>query len=240
MSDPRIYHRVGPVAPEGRQIYDEVNRQNANLLKDLGLVEGEITLLDGSVTTLTGSVNALDSSVTTLDSSVTTLETSVSDLESDVAALACTPVQVGTGVLAGKVTGIASGTSAGDGASLSSVTVTPSVAKPFVLVITGGLGIELSGAGSARLRIYETTAGAVHSGSEVIIGYPYGTDIIPTMNNESLWNDAPQHLIGLGDQQLVANTATSARTFELWFFFSSGSADAQHAGSIDAFQWTVG
>ena len=66
MSDPRIYHRVGPTAPEGRQIYDDIRRRNA-------VLNGEIDTVSGSVTSLSSTVTALENQVNNLSAAVTVI-----------------------------------------------------------------------------------------------------------------------------------------------------------------------
>ena len=66
MSDPRIYHRVGPTAPEGRQIYDDIRRRNA-------VLNGEIDTVSGSVTSLSSTVTALENQLNNLSAAVTVI-----------------------------------------------------------------------------------------------------------------------------------------------------------------------
>jgi hypothetical protein len=60
MSDPRIYHRVGPNAPEGRQIYDDIRRRDLGLSSSFNSQLSTVnSTLTGEITTLEGQVNAL-------------------------------------------------------------------------------------------------------------------------------------------------------------------------------------
>ena len=205
MSDPRIYHRVGPVAPEGRQIYDDIRRRDLGLTSafnsEISTVNGEITTLDGTVTTLEALVNALT----------------------------VTPVQVGTG------TGYAEETigTGGTGVTISSVVVTPVVAKPFTLEIGGGLTL-FSSSSSVRFRanIYEgvTWIQNLYRPAEIDT-IPWSPDF-PTMERP----------MGVSTTILIANTDTTSRTFDFKIdaTSTSGTSTGQHAGTFNAFQWTVG
>lgn len=76
MSDPRIYHRVGPVAPEGRQIYDDIRRRDST-------IESQINSL--SVTTVSVGVVSGESSTITIGAS----------LEATISTITVTPVTEG-------------------------------------------------------------------------------------------------------------------------------------------------
>lgn len=133
MSDPRIYHRVGPVAPEGRQIYDDIRRRDLGLTSafnsEISTVNGEITTLDGTVTTLEALVNAL----------------------------AVTPVSIGTST--DETSPITIPFGSGIGVSFSALSVVPVAAKPFFIMPQGYLRAYSSSL-SQKISWYETTSGS--------------------------------------------------------------------------------
>ena len=209
MSDPRIYHRVGPNAPEGRQIYDDIRR------RDLGLsssFNSQLSSVNGEITTLEDQVNAL----------------------------AVTPVQVGTG------TGYTSVSMQSDTTvTVSSVTVTPVVATPFMLEIRGGLML-FSG------LITRTFKANIYEGITWIqnLYQPTEAGLVPVdtasfqskLTGTAITGGRGGIPIGLGATILIPNTGTSSRTFEFKVSRSAGTtsgAAVQHGGTFNAFQWTV-
>jgi hypothetical protein len=209
MSDPRIYHRVGPNAPEGRQIYDDIRR------RDLGLsssFNSQLSTVNGEITTLEGQVNAL----------------------------AVTPVQVGTGTGYARMS-----MSTFTTVTVSSVTVTPVVATPFMLEIRGGLMLfSALNTRTFKANIYEGITWIQN------LYQPAEAGLVPVDTVDFRGKDSGTPItggrggipIGLGATILIPNTGTSSRTFEFKVNIntspSSGSA-AQHAGTFNAFQWTV-
>ena len=195
MSDPRIYHRVGPVAPEGRQIYDDIRRRDLGLTSafnsEISTVNGEITTLDGTVTTLEALVNALT----------------------------VTPVSIGT-----STEDVAFTIPTSPGVDISFLSVVPVAPKPFAIIPQGQIYEYNRLDCDHEIAWYETT-----SGSPVLI-----ETIIPDSN-------IPYHTTALFYQTVVANTATTTRTFELNVTKTAGGAlNADWNGHSKAFQWTVG
>ncbi len=232
MSDPRIYHRVGPNAPEGRQIYDDMRRRDRTLTSNFDselstvntLLNNEIIALD---TTLSGEITAIETNITDIETAATALDLQVNSL-------VITPVQVGTG------TGFALETlisNTGDGTTVSSIVVTPVVAKPFFLVVAGGLFLE---AGVAANDFYAN----IYEGSSWLQN-PYSgssTTAIPVGGNGwAVFAGQGGAPIGLGAHILIPNTSTSTRSFKLAVRsqFTPAVRTAQHAGTFNAFQWTV-
>ena len=199
MSDPRIYHRVGPVAPEGRQIYDDIRRRDEGLTSafnsEISTVNGEITALDGTVTTLEDQVNALTATPVSIGTATDTSSISI--------------IQTGIGVL------------------FSALSVVPVVAKPFVMMPQGYIQEYSGGSGAGidqEIRWYETT-----SGSPVLLQTVITNSAVPGFSTP------------LFQQTIVANTATTTRTFELNVTKTAGGAlNADWNGHSKAFQWTVG
>tara|TARA_R110000751_G_scaffold124739_1_gene226048 strand:- start:5 stop:649 length:645 start_codon:yes stop_codon:yes gene_type:complete len=213
MSDPRIYHRVGPNAPEGRQIYDDIRR------RDLGLSSSFNSQLSTVNSTLTGEITTL---------------------EGQVNALAVTPVQVGTGTGYTRMS-MATITTA----TVSSVTVTPVVATPFMLEIRGGLTL-FSGLNTRTFKanIYEGITWIQN------LYQPAEAGLVPVDTVDFRGKDSGTAIaggrggipIGLGATILIPNTGTSSRTFEFKVNRNGGTSSgssAQHAGTFNAFQWTV-
>ena len=238
MSDPRIYHRVGPVAPEGRQIYDDMRRsiltQTSNFDTELS---GLNTLLTGEITALN---TTLSGEIILIESNINDIEIAATDLDTQVNALTITPVQVGTG------TGFALQspvTNTGDGTTVSEIEVTPVVANPFFLDILGGLLLEASTqANNFYANIYEKNLPfATYTWLQNLY---VGTEATPVPVEDQGWlpvtgqGGAP---IGMGAHILIPNTSTDTREFKLAVRgeFSSGIRIAQHTGSFNAFQWTV-
>jgi len=213
MSDPRIYHRVGPNAPEGRQIYDDIRR------RDLGLSSSFNSQLSTVNSTLTGEITTL---------------------EGQVNALAVTPVQVGTG------TGYTSVSMQSDTTvTVSSVTVTPVVATPFMLEIRGGLML-FSGLTTVTFKanIYEgiTWIQNLYQPTEVGLVPVDTASFQSKLTGTAITGGRGGIPIGLGATILIPNTGTSSRTFEFKVSRSAGTAAGaavQHGGTFNAFQWTV-
>lgn len=193
MSDPRIYHRVGPTAPEGRQIYDDIRRRNA-------VLNGEIDTVSGSVTSLSSTVTALENQVNNLSAAVTVIgetdETSKS----------------------------VSFTSSGIGSSLTDVSVTPTVAAPFMLYINGFLDTNDDKIMTGTIR--ETTGGATTAIKTLFTGFD---------TNQS-GRDGPVPFV---NQMLISNTATTTRTFALYLDLTTSVGSGTYFGQMQAVQWTV-
>lgn len=252
MSDPRIYHRVGPVAPEGRQIYDDMRR------RDRGLTTNFDTELSGLNTLLTDEITALNAAlsgeITDLDA---TLSGEIETIETQVNALSVTLNEVGTG------TGFenepmvqdpsASPPPPGVTVTLSSVVVTPVVAAPFYLHLRGGLMVSSNRSATEFFaNIYEEIAGDpvtyiwfrnLYLGDE--------DEPIPgsvgTSDGAASWATGfgGGFPIGVSTDAGIANTATDERTFVLKIrsdtdpLFPLPDVFAWHTGSFNAFQWTV-
>jgi hypothetical protein len=193
MSDPRIYHRVGPTAPEGRQIYDDIRRRNA-------VLNGEIDTVSGSVTSLSSTVTALENQLNNLSAAVTVIgetdETSKS----------------------------VSFTSSGIGSSLTDVSVTPTVAAPFMLYINGFLDTNDDKIMTGTIR--ETTGGATTAIKTLFTGFD---------TNQS-GRDGPVPFV---NQMLISNTATTTRTFALYLDLTTSVGSGTYFGQMQAVQWTV-
>jgi hypothetical protein len=189
VSDPRIYHRVGPVAPEGRQIYDDIRR------RDLGLTSAFNSELSSVNTTLTGEITTL---------------------EGQVNALAVTPVSVG--VTSGESSTV---TISSVGTTISTVTVTPVGAVPFIIKCQCWLSDPSANATlTATLKEGATTIATLFSSFPVTT---FTAAVVVIMVRDVL----------------VANSDTVARTFDL-VVTSSGSVGCDYDGTNQAFQWTVG
>ena len=197
MSDPKIYHRVGPVAPEGRQIYDDIRRRDSALNATLG-----------------GEINTLSGSVTSLSSTVTTLENQLNNLSAAVTVIGETDETNKSVTL----------TSSGIGSSLTDVSVTPTVAAPFMLYINGFLKTNLDTIMTGTIR--ETTGG--------------GTTAIKTLvtcfDTDQSGRYGPTPFV---NQMLISNTATTTRTFALYLDLTSSGGTGTYFGQMQAVQWTV-
>jgi len=142
VSDPRIYHRVGPVAPEGRQIYDDIRRRDSALNATLG----------GEINTVSGSVTSLSSTVTTLENQINNLSVAVTVIgETDETNKSVTY------------------TSSGAGSSITDVSVTPILAAPFMLYVNGF--IDTSNDLIMSVTIRETTGGATTFLKTLLTGF---------------------------------------------------------------------
>jgi len=189
MSDPRIYHRVGPVAPEGRQIYDDIRR------RDLGLTSAfnsELSSVNGEITTLEDQVNAL----------------------------AVTPVSVG--VASGESSTVAiPDTDPGPAITISLLTVTPVVAKPFIIKI-------------------QCLLSSPNKSTTLTVALTEGESTIATLLSGYTVLDFSAMSIPITRDVLVANSDTTVRTFDLTAVHTSvGILDCDYDGTTQAFQWTV-
>ena len=193
MSDPRIYHRVGPTAPEGRQIYDDIRRRNA-------VLNGEIDTVSGSVTSLSSTVTSLENQLNNLSAAVTVIG------ETD---------ETSKGV---------SLNSSGIGTSVTDVSVTPTVAAPFMLYVNGFIAFSDDETMSATIR--ETTGGGTTAVKTLFTSFTSG-------------NFGRAGPVPLVNQVLISNTATTARTFAVYVDLNSGVGSGTYFGQMQAVQWTV-
>ena len=197
MSDPKIYHRVGPVAPEGRQIYDDIRRRDSALNATLG-----------------GEINTLSGSVTSLSSTVTTLENQLNNLSAAVTVIGETDETNKSVTL----------TSSGIGSSLTDVSVTPTVAAPFMLYINGFLKTNLDTIMTGTIR--ETTGGGTTAIKTLVTGF----------DTDQNGRYGPTPFV---NQILISNTATTTRTFALYLDLTSSGGTGTYFGQMQAVQWTV-
>lgn len=197
MSDPRIYHRVGPTAPEGRQIYDDIRRRNAALNNTLG---GEIETVSDSVSSLSSTVTALENQLNNLSAAVTVIG------ETDETNKSVTY------------------TSSGIGSSLTDVSVTPTVAAPFMLYINGFLDTNDDRIMTGTIR--ETTGGGTTAIKTLFTGF----------DTDQNGRAGPVPFV---NQMLISNTATTTRTFALYLDLTTSTGSGTYFGQMQAVQWTV-
>lgn len=264
MSDPRIYHRVGPVAPEGRQIYDDMRRsiltQTSNFDTELS---GLNTLLTGEITALN---TTLSGEIILIESNINDIEIAATDLDTQVNALTITLNEVGTGTgfenlwMEQAIPPLPDPPEPGTTVTLSSVVVTPVVAEPFYLHLRGGLMVSSTrGVTEFFANIYEEIAGTpvtytwlrnlyLGDENEVMpgtLGGSYPTP--PGFDLASGWGagNGGGFPIGMSTDVTVPNTATDERTFVLKIRSNTSPTSPQpdvyawHTGSFNAFQWTV-
>ena len=197
MSDSRIYHRVGPVAPEGRQIYDDIRRRDSALNATLG----------GEINTVSGSVTSLSSTVTTLENQINNLSVAVTVIgETD------------------ETNKSVSYTSTGIGSSLTDVSVTPTVAAPFMLYINGFLNTNDDKIMTGTIR--ETTDGGTTAIKTLFTGF----------DTDQNGRAGPVPCV---NQMLISNTATTTRTFALYLDLTTGLGSGTYFGQMQAVQWRV-
>lgn len=115
-------------------------------------------------------------------------------------------------------------TSSGIGSSLTDVSVTPTVAAPFMLYINGFLDTNDDLIMSATIR--ETTDGGTTAIKTLFTGFD--TD----QNGRS----GPVPFV---NQMLISNTATTTRTFALYLDLTTSVGSGTYFGQMQAVQWRV-
>ena len=212
MSDPRIYHRVGPVAPEGRQIYDDIRR------RDLGLTSAFNSELSSVNTTLTGEITTL---------------------EGQVNALAVTPVQVGTGT--GYALESLQTVSIVTVSEVTVTPVVPGPfvleIRGGLLLYSHLIDVDFR----ANVYEDTTWIQNLYQPDETDDIPTYGANFESRGSGTAVAGGRGGIPIGLGATILIPNTGTSSRTFEFKVSRDSSAANrVQHCGTFNAFQWTVG
>lgn len=118
-------------------------------------------------------------------------------------------------------------TNTGIGSSLTSVSVTPTLAAPFMLYINGFLATTSEKIVTATIR--ETTDGGTTAVKTLFTDFDFG----------NFGRSGPVPFV---NQMLISNTATTTRTFALYLDTTDGlggSASGTYSGQMQAVQWRV-